>query len=68
MPKKPANHGTDWTPAQVVQLRNEAAGNTPTPVIAIHLKRTPAAVQAKAEELRLSLKPTNQSPYGTRRK
>ncbi|MBI2407508.1 MAG: hypothetical protein HYV19_04315 [Gemmatimonadetes bacterium] len=68
MAKKPVNHGTAWTPAQEQQLRREAAGNTPTPVIGIHLQRTPNAVQAKASELGVSLKPTNQSPYGTKRR
>ncbi len=68
MAKRPENHGKDWTPTQERQLRQEAAGNTPTRVLGIHLKRTPAAVQAKAQELGISLKPTNQSPYGTRKK
>ncbi len=68
MAKKPSNAGKAWTPAQERQLRQEAAGNTPTRVLGIHLKRTPEAVQAKAQELGVSLKPTNQSPYGTKKK
>lgn len=66
--KKPANDGKAWTPAQERQLRSEAAGNTPTRVLGIHLQRTPGAVQAKASELGVSLKPVNQSPYGTKKR
>ena len=61
----PKNHGTPWTPAQVQQFKTEVKQNTPTRVHGIHQGRTPAAIQAKAQELGLSLKPTNQSPYGT---
>jgi len=38
--------------------------NTPTRVIGLKLGRTEAAIYKKASELGLSLKPTNQSPYG----
>jgi len=71
MPNRPAserNSGKPWTPATEQQLRQEAAGNTPTRVIGLHLGRTEDAVRAKAEELGVSLKPTNQSPYGTKNK
>lgn len=68
MSKKPSNHGKEWTSAQERQLRQEAAGNTPTRVLGLHLGRTPDAVQAKAAELGVSLKPTNQSPYGTKKR
>ncbi len=64
MPKKPANHGKPWTPPQVQQLRKLATDNTPTRVIAFKLERTPDAVESKASEEHISLKPTNQSPYG----
>lgn len=67
MSKAPKNHGTPWSKQDVSQLRKEAAGNTPTRVLGIHLGRTPDAVQAKASDLGLSLKPTNQSPYGTKK-
>jgi hypothetical protein len=65
MAKQPANSGKPWTSAQDVQLRKEAAGNTPTRVIGIHLKRSEDAVRSRASELDVSLKPTNQSPYGS---
>lgn len=68
MAKTPGNHGKDWTPAQVAQLAGLAAGNTPTRVAALKMGRTPEAIQAKASELGISLKPTNQSPYGPRKK
>jgi hypothetical protein len=64
----PANDGRRWTPADIRQLRRELKENTPTRVLGLHLKRTPEAVQQKANALGLSTKPTNQSPYGRRRK
>ena len=65
MPKKPPNAGRPWTPSQDKQLRKEAAGNTPTRVIGLHLGRSEDAVRSRASEVGVSLKPTNQSPYGT---
>lgn len=67
MTKTPSKHGTPWTPADVRQLKAEVKQNTPTRVLGIHLERTPEAVQAKASELGVSLKPVNQSPYGTKK-
>ena len=66
MSKSTRNSGTHWTPAQVSQLRSLANHNTPTRVIGLKLGRTPDAVQTKASEKGISLKPTNQAPYGTR--
>lgn len=68
MVRTPANHGREWKPTEVRQLAQLAHGNTPTRVIALKLERTPQAVQAKASEKQISLKPTNQSPYGPRKK
>ena len=67
MAKKPANHGKPWTGEQVQKLNELAKGNTPTRVIGIKLGRTPVSVQGKASEKGISLKPTNQSPYGTKK-
>lgn len=67
MAKKPANHGAPWTAPQVHQLKTLAKANTPTRVIALKMGRTPAAVQGAASENDISLKPTNQSPYGTQK-
>lgn len=68
MAKKPINHGKQWTPGAVKELKDLAAGNTPTRVIGIKLGRTPDSVQGKASDEGISLKPTNQSPYGTKKK
>lgn len=65
--KTPKNHGKDWNPAEVRQLRTLAAENTPTRVIGLKLQRTAAAVQGKASSEGISLKPTNQSPYNRRK-
>lgn len=68
MTKSNRNSGKAWTPAQVGELRKLAKGNTPTRVIGLKLGRTPAAVASKASSERISLKPTNQSPYNRRKK
>lgn len=68
MAKKPPNSGKTWTKPQVSQLEKLADGNTPTGIIALRMGRTKAAVQSKASEENISLKPTNQSPYGTAKK
>lgn len=67
MAKQPPNHNRPWTPAANRQLRELAAGNTPTRVIGIKMGRTPGAVANHASEINVSLKPTNQSPYGTKK-
>jgi hypothetical protein len=63
-PKYIRNTGKSWTPSDVKQLKTLANGDTPTRVIALKLGRTPAAVATKASGEGISLKPTNQSPYG----
>lgn len=68
MTKRPPNSGKPWTPAQDRALRSEAKGNTPTRVIGLHLGRSEDAVRSRASDLGVSLKPTNQSPYGTSKK
>lgn len=67
MSKSTRNTGKQWTGSDVKQLRQLANQNTPTRVIGLKLGRTPAAVQSKASEKGISLKPTNQSPYGTKK-
>jgi len=66
--KTPSNSRKPWTPAQNKQLQQLAKGNTPTRVIALKMGRTPSAVQNQAGNLGISLKPTNQSPYGTQKR
>jgi hypothetical protein len=65
--KTPSNHGKPWTSADTRQLRSEAAGNTPTRVIGLHMGRTEGSIRSQASEHGISLKPTNQSPYGTKK-
>lgn len=67
MAKTPSNSGQPWTPEDTRALRKLADGNTPTRVMALKLGRTPTAVQSKAVELGVSLKPVNQSPYNRRK-
>jgi hypothetical protein len=64
MSKWPDYKDKHWTPSQVQQLKQLARENTPTRVVGLKLGRTPAAVQSKASDLGVSLKPTNQRPYG----
>ena len=66
MSKSTRNSGKPWSPAAIQQLKREAAQNTPTRVLGLHLGRTPAAVQKKASEEGVSLKPVNQKPYNRR--
>lgn len=68
MSKSPRNSGKAWTPEDVKQLRQLARENTPTRVAGFKLGGTPGAVQSKASDLDISLKPTNQSPYNRRSK
>jgi len=68
MSKPPSNHGKPWTGAADARLRKLARQNTPTRVIAMKLERTEDAVRGHASEMSVSLKPTNQSPYGRKRR
>jgi len=67
MLKSTRNSGNRWTPGEVRTLRSLASGNTPTRVIGLKLGRTPDAVQSRASQEGISLKPTNQAPYGTKK-
>ena len=66
MNKSTRNSGKSWSTNDVQQLRALAAGNTPTRVIGLKLGRTPEAIQSKASQNGVSLKPTNQRPYNRR--
>lgn len=68
MPRTPTNHRKAWKKSDVKKLEGLARQNTPTRIIALKLGRTPAAVQQKASGERISLKPTNQSPYNRQTK
>ena len=67
MAKYNRNSGKSWTKSDVSQLRTLSKENTPTRVIGLKLGRTEDAVRTKAANENISLKPTNQSPYGTRK-
>jgi hypothetical protein len=68
MAKTPPNNGKPWTDKEVKKLEKLVDGNTPTPLIAYELGRTVGAVQNKASEEEISLKPTNKSPYNRQKK
>lgn len=67
MAKYNRNSGKRWTDADIARLEKLANEDTPTRVIGLKLGRTPEAVYTKASEEGISLKPTNQSPYGWRK-
>lgn len=62
------NAGKNWSESDIRKLEQLINGNTPTRVIGIKLGRTEDAVYAKASDLKLSLKPTNQPPYNRQKK
>ncbi len=68
MSKSTRNTGKAWSDAAVRDLKKLARQNTPTRVIGLKLGRTEDAVRNKASGEGVSLKPTNQAPYGTRKK
>lgn len=67
MSKSTRNTGKQWSPTEVKSMVGLANKNTPTRVIGLKLGRSEAAVYSKASEQGISLKPTNQSPYGTKK-
>lgn len=68
MAKAPKNAGTQWDRDDIKQLKQLVKGNTPTGLIAHAMGRTKGAIYQKASTEGISLKPTNQSPYGTKKK
>ncbi len=68
MPKSTRNTGKTWSPTEIKSMAGLANKNTPTRVIGLKLGRSESAVYSKASEQGVSLKPTNQSPYGTKKK
>jgi hypothetical protein len=68
MSKSTRNSGKPWTGVEVKSMAGLAKHNTPTRVIGLKLGRSESAVYNKASEEGISLKPTNQSPYGTKGK
>ena len=64
--KSTRNSDTRRSASAVRQLQTLARQNTPTRVIGLKLGRSTSAVYGRASSLGVSLKPTNQSPYGRR--
>jgi hypothetical protein len=61
--------GAAWFDVQVrPSAKSNTGQNTPTRVMGIKFGRTEDAVRAKIQEEGISLKPTNQSQYGTKEK
>ena len=68
MAKYNQNACKHWSPKEERSLTQLARGNTPTRVIGLKLQRPVGGVEAKAQELGVSLRPTNQSPYNRTKK
>jgi hypothetical protein len=68
MAKYTRNSGKPITQSVVRQIRQLAGQNTPTRVIGLKTGRTENSVRQIASENNISLKPTNQSPYGTKKR
>ncbi len=64
MDQRSPRHGQAWTPEEEEQLQELVKQNTPTRLIGLKLQRTEESVRSKAQQLGVSLKPVNQSPYG----
>ncbi len=67
MSKSTRNTGKQWSTQEVKELNKLATQNTPTRVIGLKLGRSESAIYSKASEEGVSLSPTNQSPYGTKK-
>lgn len=68
MGKTPVNHGKPITKDVIKEVKDLASKNTPTRVIGLKIGRTEDSVQSIASKNNISLKRTNQSPYGTKKK
>ena len=62
------NKGKKWTKNDLDKLKKLAKGNTPTGLIAHELGRTESSIYSIANKNKISLKPTNKSPYNRRKK
>lgn len=62
-PKYIRNSGKQWTGQEEKKLTQLAKQNTPTRVIGLKLGRPAGGIKAKAQELKVSLRPPNRSPY-----
>lgn len=67
MAKYNRNTSKHWSSEEERKLSQLAKQNTPTRVIGLKLGRPENGVRAKAGELGVSLRPTNQSPYNRKK-
>ena len=67
MPYYTRNNGKEQTSSEVSKLKDLAKHNTPTRVIGLQLGRTENSIRSKASDEKVSLKPTNQSPYNRKK-
>jgi hypothetical protein len=65
--KSTRNSGKPITQTIIKQVKELAKQNTPTRVIGLKIGRTENAVRNIASENKISLKPTNQSPYNRKK-
>jgi len=66
-PKYKRRLRSPWSKQDVKRLRSLARQNTPTGVISVRLQRPESAIRSKAQRERISLRPTNRSPYNRRK-
>ena len=64
MPTRRTTQRRPWNDREDRTLRTLVDQNTPTRVIGLKLDRTESAIYSHARSIGLSLRPTNQSPYG----
>ena len=62
-PKYIAKSRQPWTSTEIKQLKS-IGGKVPTRVISLKLQRSVAGVQAKAQEIGMSLKPISSTKVG----
>ena len=67
MAKYNRNLGKPITKVDIQKVNQLAKKNTPTRIIGLEIGRTEASVRKIASENKISLRPTNQSPYNRRK-
>jgi len=67
IPKYKINSGKKWTKENILELKKLAEKNTPTGVVSLKIKRTEETIYKKASQEKISLKPTNKSPYNRKK-
>jgi hypothetical protein len=65
--KSTRNSGKPITKAVIQEVKSLAKQNTPTRVIGLKIGRTEYSVRSIASDNKISLKPTNQSPYNRKK-